>query len=118
MEKRLPFYMAYPFSFQNNDDKMERRDLQYMRSMYPEIAKKILPYVEEECERMAYEGSVIFDEYPDRLQIHLMCMRIYDKVKETLEDDRHVREMIELMLFQEICCRRKEKRRQNKYFYF
>ena len=35
-----------------------------MKSMYPMSAKKILPYVEEECDRMEYEGSMIYDEYP------------------------------------------------------
>ena len=38
--------------------------------------------MEDECDRMAYEGSVVYDEYPDQLQMRMMCRRIYDRVKE------------------------------------
>lgn len=68
MDYRLPYYMAYPMPLQYDDDRIEQRDLDYMKSMYPETAKRILPYVEDECDRMAYEGSVVYDEYPDQLQ--------------------------------------------------
>ena len=72
MDYRLPYYMAYPLPLQYDDERIERRDFEYMKSMYPMAVKKILPYVEEECDRMAYEGSVIYDEYPDKLQLRLM----------------------------------------------
>ena len=53
--------------------------------MYPEIPKRLLPYVEEECDRMEYENSMVYDKYPDKLQLKLMCRRICDNV------DRHER---------------------------
>ena len=81
MEKHIPYYMAYPMPLLFDDERIEQRDFEYMKSMYPEMARKLAPYVEEECDRMEYEGSMIYDEYPDQLQIHLMCGRIYDKVK-------------------------------------
>mgnify|MGYP000110978602 CR=1 FL=1 len=60
-----------------------------MKSMYPQTAKKVLPYVEDECDRMEYEGSMMYDEYPDQLQLRLMCRRVYDRMmreeKEELE---------------------------------
>ena len=80
MERPLPYYMAYPMPLIYDDERIERRDFEYMKSMYPMSVKEILPAVEEECDRMSYQGSVIFDEYPDQLQIRLMCNRIYDKV--------------------------------------
>ena len=52
-----------PFAY--DDDKIEQRDMDYMKSMYPDIPKKILPYVEEECDRQEYDNSMIYDEYPD-----------------------------------------------------
>ena len=82
MEMKLPYYMMYPTPFLFDDDKIEERDYAYVRSMYPETAKRILPFVEEECDRMEYEGSMIYDEYPDRLQLRLMCRRIFDRVME------------------------------------
>ena len=45
------------------------------------MAKKILPYVEEECDRMEYDCSMMYDEYPDKLQLHMMGNRVYDKAK-------------------------------------
>ena len=83
----------------------------------------MLPYVEEECDRMEYEGSMIYDEYPDQLQIHLMCGRIYDKVKdmETSEEGNQkkgwLRELIQVILFQELYRRRCDHRRCRRKFY-
>lgn len=118
MDYRLPYYMAYPMPFQYDDDRVERLDFDYMKSMYPMLAKKILPFVEEECERMSYEGSMIYDEYPDKLQIHLMCNRVYDKVKgEEGITETNLKEMVQVMVFQELFRRRCEHRKYRKRFY-
>ena len=123
VDYRLPYYMAYPMPLLYDDDKIEKRDFEYMKSLYPMTAKKILPYVEDECERMTYEGSMIYDEYPDQLQIRMMCSRIYDKVKD-LEDtgegakrEGWLRDLIQIMLFQELYQRRCEHRKYRRKFY-
>ena len=92
MQKKLPYYMAFPMPSLFGDDRSEKRDLEYLKSLYPSTVKMILIYVEEECERMEYEGSLMYDEYPDQLQLHLMCGRIYDKVKHLSSDDVEVME--------------------------
>ena len=129
MDYRLPYYMAYPMPLQYDDERIERRDYEYMKSMYPMAVKKILPYVEEECERMAYDGSMIYDEYPDQLQIRLMCNRIYDKVKkmkpyddEEMEmqasrNEDWLRDLVQIMLFQELYQRRNRHRRNRRRLY-
>lgn len=129
MDYRLPYYMAYPMPLQYDDERMERRDFEYMKSMYPLTVKRLLPFVEEECDRMSYEGSMIYDEYPDQLQIRMMCNRIYNKTKETkpkndLEmemqvsrSDDQLRELIQILLFQELFRRRTNHRRQRRRFY-
>lgn len=129
MDYRLPYYMAYPLPLQYDDEKVERRDFEYMKSMYPLAVKRILPYVEEECDRMSYENSMIYDEYPDQLQIRLMCNRIYDKVKkrkvqdeEDLEmqatgNDEWLHELVQVMVFQELFRRRSDHRRNRRIFY-
>ncbi|MEJ8734319.1 MULTISPECIES: hypothetical protein [Mediterraneibacter] len=148
MSRKLPYYMAYPLPFVYDDDKMERRDMEYMKSMYPDIPKKILPYVEEECDRSEYENSMIYDEYPDKLQLRMMCSRIYENVlkneklfygteyaemlsaerrKEPMEQDlampslgvgeNWLRDMIEVMLYQELYRRRCDHRRCQRRFY-
>lgn len=86
MNQKLPYYMAYPMPLAYDDERVERMDLEYMKSLYPALAKRILPYIEEECDRMEYGNSVIYDEYPDRLQLQLMCGRIYENVRKMRKD--------------------------------
>ncbi len=124
MEKRIPYYMAYPMPLLYDDERVDRRDFEYMKSMYPDTARKLMPHVEAECDRMEYECSMIYDEYPDQLQIHLMCGRIYDKVKsmeESIEGAGQkgwLRELIQIMLFYELYQRRYHHRRARKNFYY
>lgn len=129
MEHRLPYYMAYPMPMQYDDERMERRDFEYMKSMYPMTVKRLLPYVEEECDRMSYEGSMIYDEYPDQLQMYLMRNRIYDRaIRENRGDslgmemqvsrnDDQLKDMIQILLFQELFRRRSRHRRNRRRFY-
>lgn len=81
MDAKMPYYMAYPMPFSYDDERTERTDFEYLKSMYPDAAKRIMPYVEEECDRMEYENSMVFDQYPDKLQLKLMCRRVYDNVR-------------------------------------
>ena len=135
MDNRLPYYMAYPLPLQFDDERIERRDLEYIKGMYPAAARRLLPYVEAECDRMEYEGSMIYDKYPDQLQLRLMSGRIYDKVKNLegmYEDepqyeaqehrnrrrnDDWLRDMVSIMLFQELYKRRCDHRRCRRKYY-
>lgn len=116
---KLPYYMAYPTPMFFDDEKKEEWDYEYMKSMYPDLAKRMLPYVEEECERMEYDGSMIYDEYPDKLQLRLMCSRIYQKMmKEEMKDDSMLREILELLVYQELWKRRcMYRRKYNKRYW-
>ena len=128
MEPHLPFYIAYEsgnFAKQNhpeqerwNEEWLDRRDYDYMRSVYPDTAKRIIPHIERECDRIEYTGSMMFDEYPDQLQLRLLCRRIYDKVKENEENPGEwLLEMIQVMTCHEILKRRNEYRKyRRKYF--
>ena len=80
MDLRLPYYMMYPIPYAFDEEKIQKRDREYLQSMYPATAKKIFPYIQEECDRQEYEGSMIYDEYPDKLQLCLMCRRAYEQV--------------------------------------
>ena len=118
MENKLPFYMAYPVPMLYDDDRNARRDYDYMKSIYPDAAKRVLPYIEEECDRMEYDGSMMYDEYPDRLQLRLMCRRIYDKAeKEENDPGTWLMDLIEVMTYQELCRRRAEHRDNRKKIY-
>lgn len=81
MNRKLPYYMAYPMPLAYDDEKVERRDFEYMKSLYPDMARGILPYVEEECDRLDYHCSMMYDEYPDKLQIRHAANRIYENIR-------------------------------------
>lgn len=118
MDKRLPYYMTYPMLLPNDDEKSMRRDLDYMKSIYPRTAKRLLPYVGEECDRMEYSGSMMYDEYPDQLQLRMMCRRIYDQASQ--EEDRPgewLMDLIQVMVYHELCQRRCEYRNCGRRFY-
>lgn len=118
LDQRVPYYMAYPMPLQYDDERMERRDFEYMKSMYPLAVKRILPYVEDECDRMTYTASMIYDEYPDQLQIRMLCNRVYEKVKDEKNmNDEWLKNLVQIMVFQEIYQRRRQHRRDRKKFY-
>lgn len=117
---KLPYYMVYPTPLLFDDERKEEWDYEYLKSMYPELARRILPYVEEECERMEYDGSMIYDEYPDKLQLRLMCSRVHKKLanEEKIEDDKAAKEVVELLTYQELWKRRcMYRRKYNKQYW-
>lgn len=156
MNPKLPYYMAYPMPLAYDDEKVERMDFEYMKSLYPSAAKKVLPYVEDECDRLEYQCSMMYDEYPDKLQLRMMSGRIYDNVMkhekmfyesgyedvaEQLQMEKQqaprpgrgepaqnrppqgtgrpnwLRDLIEVMLYQELYKRRCDNRRCRRRFY-
>ena len=118
MKERRPFYMVYQEPFGVDDVRKAREDYDYMKSIYPDAAKRLMPFVEEECDRLMYNGSMIYDEYPDQLQLRLMCKRICERAKEGEEEPgQWFRDLAQVMVCQELCQRRAEYRRYRKTFY-
>ena len=66
----LPFYMsgALPYFMQEEDS--ARRDLEYLQQLYPAQVKKLQARVSDILDKMDYEGSLIYDEYPDKWQLY------------------------------------------------
>ncbi len=102
------------------------RDMQRMKELYPTEARWLQEYVEDECDRLEYDGSLMFDEYPDRLMLHRICERIYDRAaREKLKAqhcekcspqgppprDMAMRNLIEVLLYNEMYKRRCRYRR-------
>ena len=118
MDTKLPYYMAYPMPLLYDDERLDRRDFEYMKSLYPATAKRVLPYIEDECDRMEYDCSMIYDEYPDQLQLNMMGKLIYDRAKEKeKEPGEWLRDLIQVMLYQELYKRRSDRRKYSqKYF--
>ncbi len=75
---KMPFYMAYPMQNVYLEELEYERDMQKLKDLYPKEVKSIQALVEEECDKMEYEGSLMFDEYPDKLMLRQIVNRIYD----------------------------------------
>lgn len=129
---KIPFYMAYPMQDVYLSEIEYERDRERLKEMYPKEAKRIQRVVEEECDKMEYDGSLMFDEYPDRVMVQKLCDDIYNKVydnttaeveTEQYKDrrpgggfpppppppphrDRGGRDLIEILLFDEMFRRR------------
>jgi len=67
------------------------------------------PYIQEECDRQEYEGSMIYDEYPDRLSL----FRIADTISTILEQEAEKvsKDLIHVLVCNEIYKRRHGGRR-------
>lgn len=64
--------------------------------MYPDVARSIMEYVEDECDKMEYEGSIMFDEMPDRVMFLRLCDGIYNKLKDNFENVEEIEDKDEL----------------------
>ncbi|MDD3362577.1 MAG: hypothetical protein PHW34_12975 [Hespellia sp.] len=108
MSQKLPYYMTYPMPYLFDSEKKEMRDLEYLKSMYPLEAKMLLPYIEEECDRMQFDGCMLYDEYPDRLQLRMMLRRILKKADIRPE----LNGLAEVLFYQELYERRCQFRKE------
>lgn len=71
------------------------RDAQLCKERYPDMARRLQPYVEAECDRLEYEGSRMYDEYPDSYMLQKIQSRIYAQARQ-LEQEMSVSDSPEL----------------------
>ena len=115
-----PFYAAQGNSDFYNEEREQEREFDLMKSYYPDTARKIQEKAEAQCQMLDYEGSRLYDEYPDKYMIyHLSC-----KIRESIEPEISTQairedfldELIQVMLCQEISRRRCRRHRCRRYF--
>lgn len=91
------------------------RDLEYLQEMYPAEAKKYQKVIAEILDRLDYEGSMIYDEYPDKWQIYRLTQVVVDRLKQAgnveqaQQDWDRVTEFVQVLL----CCEIYKKRHMN-----
>lgn len=82
-----PSNMGMPYYYGNFMQGMEfteedlDKELEQIMEMYPSAAKEIQKKVVETCDAIDYEGSILYDEYPDKFVLSKYC----DKIYETME---------------------------------
>ena len=138
----MPYFWNQPMGeemFWNESGMTEEdldRELEQIMEMYPSKAKEIQRKVMELCDSIDYEGSIMYDEYPDRFVLSRYCDKIYSEMapedmEETLEmesvESQEVsatrrepcrncrrndggRDLIDVLFFNEIFRRRRRKK--------
>ena len=91
-----------------------------MKSYYPQTVQRIQERVEEECDLLDYEGSRLYDEYPDKYMLYHLSSRIKESIQPELSSEAvresFLDELIQVMLYQEISRRRCRRHRCRRYF--
>lgn len=111
--KAFPFYMGYRDTSYNNipyqgygqwraqaaqqsmgqpmmlpEDRI-LEDMEYLQQMYPTYAKNYQGVISSVVDKMDYDGSFIYDQYPDKLSIQRMVASVMTVIKAN-EDKEHV----------------------------
>ena len=105
-DRFFPFYVAYANPALYDGERIQEQEFALMKSYYPEAAGRIQEKVEEECQLLDYEGSRLYDEYPDKFMLHQLCRQIRTQVEgETAAQgvpDSLMDDLIQVLLCQEI----------------
>lgn len=100
----LPFYMTYPEMTLREEEEKALRDLEYLQQMYSREARRYQKRIAEVLDKMDYEGSMIYDEYPDRLSLRAVCDAMMSILKQ--EEENPPAELVQVLLYYEIYRRR------------
>lgn len=60
-----------------DEDREEKRDMEYWKQLYPAQTRRVQREVEHQCDLLEYDGSVMYDEYPDRIALARICEAVY-----------------------------------------
>ena len=128
MERRIvPFYMAYPLPVKYQDEQEMVRDMEYLQSQHSMEIRQLRKHIADTINIMDYEGSMIYDEYPDRFSMERQSKMISENLKKTYEDDESCafhkmlfwdgfEDIVRLLVYDEILKRRH--RRKKGYLQF
>lgn len=123
----LPFYMSYPGYMGADRESMILQDMEYLQQAYPSEVKRFQRRVAEILDKMDYEGSMIYDEYPDfgslRRMAESMIKILQSEDKENPEENQiptekwnWLTDMIQVLLCDEVYKRRHGGRRGKSFW--
>ncbi len=108
----LPFYMAYPLPLYYQQEDSVTRDLEYLQQMYPAEAKRYQKIIADILKTMDYEGSCIYDEYPDKWQLYKLTQAVMNRIKSMESENgmpcaqdknwEGIEELVQVLLYYEI----------------
>lgn len=81
---QMPMSMPIPEEGWEDDSKQ----WQWMQEMYPKMARRIQKKAKFLCEKLDYEGSILYDEYPDKLMLQRYSDGIFEEMQKELKEER------------------------------
>lgn len=140
----FPFYMGYQGYGQwaqpgSVPEDRILEDMEYLQQMYPTYARKYQSAVSSVVDKMDYEGSFIYDQYPDKLTMQRMVESVVVVIRtneQTVdagsdmadtalteqapwsEKEPWIRELVTVLMYYEILTRRRKKNKWNRYYQF
>lgn len=122
----IPFYVqgnAITGMYYGQWGAAEDRDIEYVKEMYPITFARIQELVEQEANRQEFAGSMMFDEYPDKMGVLRMVNRIFEQIKKEetecgegencirYPDEQWLKDIIMVLLLNEMYRRRQRRKR-------
>lgn len=103
-------------------------DLSYLQQMYPAYVRQLQSKINNMLNTMDFEGSMIYDQYPDKIQLERFLSSFLASLNneqqdtssdasdgtQTPETDAHLKELITVLFYDELLKRR---HKQQKYYY-
>lgn len=81
--------------------------------LYPLEVQEIQTVIQEYCDRMEYDGSFMYDEYPDKVRVERLARKVCDnancKYREEISN-RWMQALAQVMLCNEMSYRRERRR--------
>ena len=77
-EKPTPFYLSYPLPY--DTEEAVGREWEILKSWYSDEVLQMQEAVERACDELDYEGSWIYDEYPDRGRMEREQLKIQKRL--------------------------------------
>ena len=123
----VPLYPLYGY---DNCEDLDR-DMDYFRQLYPSSARRIQGEINNECDKLEYDGSIMFDEYPDKIALDRIIDRVYENIKDMDEAPQLeansvyyyprrrqniLRDFVSIILLNEIFNRRRRYRSRRRWF--
>ena len=109
---QFPVYQLYQQRDNFSEEVVYEKDFRKLQELFPREARVLQEQVREQCDQMEYEGSAMFDEYPDRYTIEAISRKIFRNMNPEEEltgmacCQNPVYQMIQVMLLEEMHFRR------------
>lgn len=69
----------------------DREDGEFLKSLYPGEIMELQLLVEEKCDQLEYDGSIMFDQYPDKVRVLKVAESIWSQRENS---DRNLTEVL------------------------